>query len=126
MATSPLLGGERAAQRPAGTGTDVLGPSDSSDSGSDVIGADAEIGDANIDSDSDRFGTGERTQAGLDTARRDAPDIAPDHIEGDPSGARPDIDQLAVDTETPGDPDAAEGDVEGDVERGERERRDGG
>jgi hypothetical protein len=107
MAHSPLLGGERAPQRPAGTSTDLLGPSDSSDSGSDLTGAvgavetddigldtgynddirrapgaGADIGDANLDADSDRSGTGERAEAGRDTLRRDAPDISPDHIEG--------------------------------------------
>jgi len=105
MATSPLLGAERAARRPAGTSTDLLGPSDSSDSGSDLTGAvgavetdeigldtgfnddirrapgaGADIGDANLDADSDRSGTGERAEAGRDTLRREAPDIAPDRV----------------------------------------------
>jgi hypothetical protein len=78
-----------------GHGTAVLGPSDSSDSGSDIQGgpglnrddgltptsgntsdqdidgpdttAGADIGDANLDSDSDRNGTGERSAAGRDS-----------------------------------------------------------
>jgi hypothetical protein len=78
-----------------GHGTRALGPSDSSDSGSDIVGgpglnrddgllqppgttsdpdvdgvratAGADIGDANLDSDSDRFGTGERAAAGRDS-----------------------------------------------------------
>lgn len=78
-----------------GHGTAALGPSDSSDSGSDIqggpglnrddgllqpmgntsdpdvdgIGATAgpDIGDANLDSDTDRFGTGERAAAGRDS-----------------------------------------------------------
>ena len=104
MGTSPLLGSDRVPQRPEGTGTDRLGPSDSSDSGSDIVGADgavdtdelglsaedvrrergagADIGDANLDSDTDASGTGERAEAGRDTLRREAPDVAPDHIEG--------------------------------------------
>lgn len=104
MGTSPLLGSDRVPQRPEGTGTDRLGPSDSSDSGSDIVGADgavdtdeiglsaedirrergagADIGDANLDSDTDSSGTGERAEAGRDTLRREAPDIAPDHVEG--------------------------------------------
>jgi len=87
-----------------GHGIAALGPSDSSDSGSDLIGApglaidpeglgagdDSEgsmefmtagpdVGDANLDSDSDRFGTGERASASRDTVT-DGADIAPDRI----------------------------------------------
>jgi len=79
-----------------GHGTGALGPSDSSDSGSDIVGnrglnhddglglargttsdpdedgagatAGADIGDADLDSDSDRSGTGERGAAGRDSA----------------------------------------------------------
>ncbi len=105
MANSPLLGGERAAARPRGTGTDMLGPSDTSDSGSDLAGAEgavdtddlgfdggtnddvrrapgagADIGDANLDADSDSGGTGERAEAGRDTLRHDAPDVMPDRV----------------------------------------------
>jgi hypothetical protein len=78
-----------------GHGTRSLGPSDSSDSGSDIRGgpglnreeglfphagntsdddvdgpgatAGADIGDADLDSDSDRNGTGERAAAGRDS-----------------------------------------------------------
>lgn len=78
-----------------GHGTAALGPSDSTDSGSDIQGgpglnrddglleptgntsdpdvdglgatAGPDIGDANLDSDSDRFGTGERAAAGRDS-----------------------------------------------------------
>jgi hypothetical protein len=78
-----------------GHGTRALGPSDSSDSGSDIQGgpglnqeeglfphegntsdddvdgpganAGADIGDADLDSDSDRNGTGERAAAGRDS-----------------------------------------------------------
>lgn len=110
MADSPLAGGAtRAPQRPKGTGTDVLGPSDLSDSGSDLVGAagatdtfddgfdsgtlddirreagaGADIGDADLDSDSDSGGTGERAEAGRDTLRRDAPDIGADRIDAGP------------------------------------------
>lgn len=80
-----------------GHGTGALGPSDSSDSGSDIVGnrglnhddglpfargttsdpdedgrgatAGPDIGDANLDSDSDRSGTGERASAGRDSVR---------------------------------------------------------
>jgi hypothetical protein len=78
-----------------GCGTRALGPSDSSDSGSDIVGgpglnrqdglpltrgstsdpdidapgatAGPDIGDADLDSDSDRYGTGERAAAGRDS-----------------------------------------------------------
>ena len=79
-----------------GHGTDALGPSDSTDTGSDVVGgpgldtqeglpfqrgttsdpdvdpmpttAGPDLGDADLDSDSDRFGTGERAAVGRDSS----------------------------------------------------------
>lgn len=57
---------------------DLTGPSDSSDSGSDLIGAEFE---ASEDA-SDRNGTGEHMTAGEDANVRDAADIAPDRIVG--------------------------------------------
>lgn len=136
MSTSPLMGGERAARRPQGTGTDLLGPSDTSDSGSDIVGADgavdtddigfdggsnddirraagagADIGDANLDSDSDSSGTGERAEAGRDTLRHEAPDISPDHVEGGSVEAiAAELDDLANDE--PADTEDDEGDEE--------------
>ena len=105
MATSPLydgnIGGRSDRSIARGHGTRALGPSDSSDSGADLIGAGGlssdipegidetnvpephnagpDVGDANLDGDSDRSGTGERAEAG-----RDAPegaDIHADRIE---------------------------------------------
>ena len=96
-----------------GHGTGALGPSDSSDSGSDLVGASGlageddlldlgsgttsdleagsaggtagpDVGDANLDSDSDSGGTGERAAAGRDTVIRDGADIDVDHIEAIP------------------------------------------
>ncbi|UTY55820.1 hypothetical protein [Massilia sp. erpn] len=89
-----------------GHGTGALGPSDSSDSGSDVQGglgqgprehggvqqgtnedsgsaptAGPDLGDSNLDSDTDRNGTGERAAAGRDTVLPDGADIDVDHIE---------------------------------------------
>lgn len=91
-----------------GHGTDALGPSDLSDSGSDTLGpglsqdiglgieagttsdpdrstaggsAGADIGDANLDSDSDAGGTGERSEAGRDTSRPDGLDVGTDQVE---------------------------------------------
>jgi hypothetical protein len=94
---------------PPGHGIDTLGPSDSSDSGSDLKGAPGlaqqidgfgldrnpmdleestanntagpDVGDANMDSDSDRGGTGERAAAVRDTVVPDGADIAPDKVE---------------------------------------------
>jgi hypothetical protein len=91
-----------------GHGTDALGPSDLSDTGSDVRGGDGlaqqidiglntgttsdieestaghtagpDVGDANLDSDSDSGGTGERATAGRDTAVSSGRDIDADHI----------------------------------------------
>ena len=96
-----------------GHGTGALGPSDTSDSGSDLIGAAGlagadmldfdsgttsdleassaggtagpDVGDANLDSDSDSGGTGERAAAGRDTVARDGADIDVDHIEAIPN-----------------------------------------
>jgi hypothetical protein len=100
----------------SGHGTGALGPSDLSDTGSDThgpglaqdidIGLDTgttsdiarsqadgtdgpDLGDADLDSDSDSGGTGERKEAGRDTVRRTGADIDVDHIEG---GAPGDLD----------------------------------
>jgi hypothetical protein len=89
MADSTLdMTGEEPAITTLGHGTNALGPSDSSDTGSDVVGgpgmdeglsdeqarrmplkshgtAGRDLGDLGLDSDSDRAGTGERGAAGL-------------------------------------------------------------
>jgi len=91
-----------------GHGTCALGPSDTSDSGSDLqgpgiyeidadvlgldsrtnedvthgAGAGRDIGDANLDSDSDASGTGERASAGRDIDVEAGSDIAPDRLVG--------------------------------------------
>jgi hypothetical protein len=95
-----------------GHGTGALGPSDTSDSGSDMVGASGlagdegldldsgttsdleastaggtagpDVGDADLDSDSDSGGTGERAAAGRDAVVRDGADIDVDHIEAMP------------------------------------------
>ena len=91
MAGSTLdRSGEEPPVTNVGHGTRALGPSDSSDTGSDVAGgpgmdeglsdgqarqaplephrhAGRDLGDADLDSDSDRAGTGERSSAGIDT-----------------------------------------------------------
>jgi hypothetical protein len=145
MANSPLLGGERAAARPKGTDTEALGPSDTSDSGSDITGAvgavetdelgfdggsnddvrrapgaGADIGDPDLDGASDSGGTGERAEAGRDTLRQDAPDLMPDQIVsiGDEDTGLTgdlDIDELAADATDEGDEDSDEVDVDADL-----------
>ena len=105
MATSSILGGERAATRPSGRDTDLLGPSDSSDTGSDVQnerGFDAldpgEIGGdrADLQADSDAGGTGERAAAVHDTDIVEGADVAPDHVE---AVGEQDIDATLTDDE---------------------------
>lgn len=71
-----------------GHGTSALGPSDSSDSGSDIQGSgglerdpmDSALGpDAAMESDTDSRGTGER--ASVESTVEDGVDIDTDHIE---------------------------------------------
>ena len=66
-----------------GHGTAALGPSDSSDSGSDVRSpnAAAALGDEDLDSDSDSGGTGERASVEGDGDADDGADIRADRIE---------------------------------------------
>ena len=90
MARSSIMGGGTAPARAPGNDVDALGPSNSSDSGSDMQGArpmatapdnEAEWGAivAEGESDSDANGTGERAAAAGDGGRDNA-DILPDHI----------------------------------------------
>ena len=116
-----------------GHGTAALGPSGTSDSGSDMQGpglaedagldldtgttsdlelsrgAGHDIGDANLDSDSDEVGTGESATAGRDDDVGEARDIAPDRIIGSelpmPADA---LDRIVADDDTTGDEDAEE------------------
>ncbi len=81
---------------PTGHETGALGPSDSSDTGSDIAGAkrhdfdrDTELdehaletGDAELASDTDRAGTGERAAADGDSTLIEDADIEPDRIDG--------------------------------------------
>ena len=109
-----------------GHGTDALGPSDSSDSGSDlqgpglyeidadVIGLDRgtnedmphaggagrDVGDANLDSDTDAGGTGERAAAGRDVNDEPGSDIAPDRLLGSGAPIAADVlDRIAIEEE---------------------------
>jgi hypothetical protein len=92
-----------------GHGTSALGPSDSSDSGSDLHGAPGlagevdgfgldhgntsdteaamagntagpDVGDANLDGDSDRYGTGEGAAASRDSVTETGADIDTDRV----------------------------------------------
>jgi hypothetical protein len=109
---STLLGGRgRDRVTGKGHGTEALGPSDTSDSASDIAGAPglvegdvigldhgtyadidgtpvptagADIGDANLDSDTDAVGTGEHMSAGREPAERANRDVLPDHVESIP------------------------------------------
>ena len=105
---STLMGGrgkDRETQK--GHGTGALGPSDTSDSASDIAGgpgiiegdvigldhgtnedletrgstAGPDIGDSDLDSDSDSVGTGEHMTAGRDPGAGANRDVLPDHIE---------------------------------------------
>jgi hypothetical protein len=88
MATSSILGGAHAPARPRGTDVDALGPSDSSDSGSDVQtdrnraamdeGSEGAFPIAH-GSDTDAAGTGERASADPAAPEEDA-DILPDRV----------------------------------------------
>jgi hypothetical protein len=89
MASSSILGGEHAPPEPRGTDVDSLGPSDTSDSGSDVqtdrrrsaVPDGIAEGALPIShgSDTDSTGTGERASADPTAASDDA-DILPDRI----------------------------------------------
>lgn len=90
-----------------GHGTDALGPSDRSDTGSDVQGGPA-AEEGLLDSDTDAEGTGERGAVGSDPDTLGA-DINVDHIESVPET----LEDALVD----------EGMKEGDVERDAARRR---
>lgn len=126
-----------------GHGTGALGPSDSSDSGSDIAGggglgldlertealdlgegttsdletssaggsAGPDIGDANLDSDSDSGGTGERAAAGRDTVAPDGADIDVDHIETMPTDSLSDEDIDFLGSAPPGEDTGRRGDA---------------
>jgi hypothetical protein len=119
-----------------GHGIDSLGPSDLSDTGSDVVGgpgfasdidedqkldldtgttsdleashagdtAGPDVGDANMDSDSDFGGTGERAAAGRDTIAKDGADIDTDHVEVVPDLPLSEADTEFLSSKPPGQP----------------------
>ena len=92
MARSSITGADRAPTEPAGRDVEALGPSDTSDSGSDIQG-ELELASPldpdnptfgteqpGLDSESDAGGTGERGAAVLDEEPREASDILPDDV----------------------------------------------
>jgi hypothetical protein len=73
MAYSSILGADRAPTNPEGRDSELLGPSDNSDSGSDTVGT------HEAHEDSDAAGTGARGAVdGRDT--REGSDILPDRV----------------------------------------------
>jgi hypothetical protein len=92
MARSSITGADRAPTQAPGRDVEALGPSDTSDSGSDVQGeidlappTDLDnttfcITQTGLKSGSDAAGTGERGAALPDEAAREAADIMPDEL----------------------------------------------
>lgn len=77
---SSLMGGEHTPRKPSGTDVASLGPSDLSDSGSDVgMGA---LDPEALEGDSDSLGTGERATVDGHSPASGA-DILPDRLEGE-------------------------------------------
>jgi len=125
MARSSILGGDETQDQVGGFDQAPLGPSDTSDSGSDVAGQpdmtagdDMPLNDGPLDldrtsttrspagagSDTDSTGTGERMGAEPNSNISDGGDIAPDRVIGDPDAGLTgeaisidDIDELAAD-----------------------------
>lgn len=148
MATSTLLqSGEAPPETRKGHGTAALGPSDTSDSGSDVRGgpglyddpglgletgtsediertshrdAGQDVGDSNLDSDTDSGGTGERAAAGRDVSVRDSNDLYPDHVEsvGNARDVEGEMDVESIAAEVDG------ATNQSDIELGPRDRGD--
>jgi hypothetical protein len=79
MAYSSILGADEAPEQPSGRSSDVLGPSDNSDTGSDTIGT------HEAHADSDAAGTGERASVAQDSFEEGG-DIMPDRVLGPGTG----------------------------------------
>lgn len=144
MSSSTLdLDGDEAPVTGLGHGTAALGPSDSSDSGSDVVGGPGmdeglsdeqsrempmtttqgtgrDFGDIGLQSDSDREGTGERGSSGMDTTPIDQQiNVRPGTESGSDEFDDPDGTDLVEVSDESSDPDvAAERDGESSVDDG--------
>jgi len=90
MATSSVTGDHESAEVHADDGTGILGPSDSSDSGSDTVGQRADLAQPEdsiggalepLEGGSDASGTGERADV-EGSVSLDGADILPDRIIG--------------------------------------------
>jgi len=80
---------DEAAEVPKGHDIRSLGPSDSSDTGADMVGV-----EGTLDSTSDRNGTGERTTVGSEFEVNTGADIAADRVvEADEAGLGGGLDQ---------------------------------
>ena len=130
MSQSSILGGEHAPSQARGRDAGALGPSDSSDSGSDIQGGGWPGGTLDEDglavagvpvareADSDAAGTGERASATPDGVT-DAADIVPDRVLGAGADALDAADTVPLDAdlldpaELADEADAAELDEEG-------------
>jgi hypothetical protein len=107
MAYSSILGAETAPTQPSGRDAELLGPSDSSDSGSDAMGT------AEIHADSDASGTGERGSV-TPGEGREGGDILPDRIVNMKGGEVVPADNTDTDSMTDLDSDQADTDVDAD------------
>lgn len=79
MAYSSILGADEAPEEPSGRGSDLLGPSDNSDSGSDTVGTHEAM------ADTDSTGTGERASVAQGSFVEGG-DIMPDRVLGEANG----------------------------------------
>lgn len=91
MARSSISGGEQPAEEPSGKDTRALGPSDSSDSGSDTLGV---YSADELASDSDAAGTGERATVDH-SAEAENTDILPHQVRKEDDGTQEVIDLAA-------------------------------
>ncbi len=109
MATSSITGGEYAPEQADGKDIDLLGPSDSSDSGSDVSAGARHSGEGVLPgsgrSDTDRAGTGERGSVDM-TSGEPGADILPDRVVDNPDGDDDVDEDLDADADAPPKPDA--------------------
>lgn len=111
MAHSSILGADKAQPQPSGRSSELLGPSDNSDSGSDAQGTEE------VHGDSDSTGTGERgVVSGMDVPQ--GVDILPDRVirlgpDNGPGDIGPDtglVDQDLEYTDLDDNPDAVQDD----------------
>ncbi|HUG23950.1 hypothetical protein, partial [Piscinibacter sp.] len=112
MARSSILGGERAPAQPSGRDVESLGPSDRSDTGSDVQGELDLAAPVDLDritpvepptGDSDAGGTGARGAALPDEEARDGRDIGTDRVQSMSQASDDDADNVSLEEIDPDD-----------------------